>query len=257
MIRITLLAAALALITGLRAMATETQVMVREKAKDAKFIGSSLGGAHVLIRSTTNGAILAEGLTQGSTGSTQRIMREPHTRGMTLTDDNTAGFLATLDLQEPTFVRIEVASPYGHRSAQVHASTELWLIPGKHILGDGIILEIPGFIIDILSPRTHRYISLAEVKDQPLSVQANIVMMCGCTINEDGLWDSNDMEVRGILKRNGELAGEIGLDWKSTNLFEAALPLTEPGQYHLTVYAYDPNSGNTGVEQVYFIITGE
>ena len=71
----------------------------------------------------------------------------------------------------------------------------------KDILGDGIILEIPGYIIDILKPRTHQYIPLKTIKDKPFQFQANIVMMCGCVIDKGGVWDSEEIDVKGILKR--------------------------------------------------------
>lgn len=132
--------------------ATETKLMVRAKARDAKFIGSSLGGAYGIIRNKLNQQILAEGKTIGSTGNTDLIMKDPKMRGSSITDAQTAGFLAQIDINEPTHVSIEVVSPYNHRQAQAKVSTELWLIPGRDILGDGIILEIPGFIIDILNP---------------------------------------------------------------------------------------------------------
>jgi hypothetical protein len=72
--------------------ATETKVMVRAKAKDAKFIGSSLGGAHVIVRNKLNQRILAEGKTTGSTGNTDLIMKTPKVRGNSIADDQTGGF---------------------------------------------------------------------------------------------------------------------------------------------------------------------
>lgn len=244
----------LLLFSGITALATETKITVRVKAKDAKFIGSSLGGAHVIIRDKTNNRILAEGKTSGSTGNTDLIMNTPKRRGASITDEQTAKFLATINIDEPTFVNIEVLSPFNNKQARVKASTELWLIPGKHILGDGIILEIPGFIIDILKPRTHQYISLNTVKDTPIQVKANIVMMCGCVINKGGLWDSGDMEVKGILKKDGEHIKDIDLSLTETNLFEGNIAVDSAGNYELIVYAYNPESGNTGVDKVNYVI---
>ncbi|MFT5169185.1 MAG: hypothetical protein ACI8P3_004433, partial [Saprospiraceae bacterium] len=50
----------LLVLLGLYAGATETKIIIRAKAKDAKFIGSSLGGAYVIIRNKVNQQILAE-----------------------------------------------------------------------------------------------------------------------------------------------------------------------------------------------------
>ena len=63
----------LALFIGTFLFATETHIIVRAKAKDAKFIGSSLGGAYVIIKNKMTGEILAKGKTQGSTGNTDLI----------------------------------------------------------------------------------------------------------------------------------------------------------------------------------------
>lgn len=242
------------ILSGLTSFATETKVIVRAKAKDAKFIGSSLGGAYVIIRDKANNRILAEGKTVGSTGNTDLIMKTPIERGHSITDDQTAKFLAIIDIAEPTFISIEVVSPFNNKQAQVRATTELWLIPGKDILGDGIIIEIPGFIIDILEPRTHHYISLNSLKDQPLRVKSNIVMMCGCVINQDGIWNASEIEVKGILKKNGVHIKDIVMLLTEPNLFEGNLPVDSAGNFELIVYAYAPKSGNTGVDKVNFVI---
>ena len=242
------------LVSGLTTSAAETKIMIRAKARDAKFIGSSLGGAHIIVRNKINRQILAEGNTTGSTGNTDLIMKGAKTRGTSITDPQTAGFLASIDISEPTFVSIEILSPLNNKQAQANVSTELWLIPGKHILGDGIILEIPGFIIDILKPRTHQYISLNSIKGKPFLFQANIVMMCGCVVDKNGVWNSDEIEVKGILKKDGQYIKDVTLSLVSTNLFEGSDLLNTPGNYELTVYAYHEKSGNTGVDKVNYVV---
>lgn len=242
------------ILSSLTSVAQETKIVVRAKAKDAKFIGSSLGGAYIIIRNKANNKILAEGKTSGSTGNTDLIMKVPKERAGSITDDQTAKFLASIDIDEPTFISIEAISPFTNKQAQVRVSTELWLIPGKDILGDGIILEIPGFIIDVLAPRTHQYISLSSIKSKPLKVRANIVMMCGCTINKDGIWDSDEIEVKGILKKSAEHLKDIEMLLTETNLFQGNLLLDSAGNYELIVYAYNSKSGNTGVDKVNFVV---
>ncbi len=234
--------------------ATETKIMIRAKARDAKFIGTSLGGAHIIIRNKLNQRILAEGNTTGSTGNTDLIMKTPKTRGNSITDAQTGGFVAAVDIDEPTFVNIEVISPLNSKQAQAVVSTELWLIPGKHILGEGIILEIPGYIIDILKPRTHQYIALNSIKDKPFQFQANIVMMCGCVIEKGGVWNSDDIEVKGILKKDGKFIKNIDLSLVSTNLFEGSYVISSSGNYELVLYAYHEKTGNTGVDKVNYVV---
>lgn len=250
----TLFLATALLFSSLMVSATETKVMIRAKAKDAKFIGSSLGGAHIIIRNKLNQQILAEGNTTGSTGNTDLIMKTPKVRGNSIADEQTGGFLATVDIDEPTFVTIEVISPLNNKQAQAVVSTEMWLIPGKNIVGEGIILEIPGYIIDILKPRTHQYIGLNTIKNKPFLFQANVVMMCGCVIEKGGVWNSDEIEVKGILKKDGKFIKNVDMSWVSTNLFEGSDVITTAGNYELILYAYHAKTGNTGVDKVNYVV---
>lgn len=61
--------------------ALETRVDVRVRTKDAKFLGTSMGGALITIRNTDTGELLATGVTAGTTGNTATIMVNPHVRG--------------------------------------------------------------------------------------------------------------------------------------------------------------------------------
>ena len=243
------------LLIGGGLQATPTKLVVRAKAKDAKFIGSSIGGAYVIVRNKQTGEILAQGRTTGSTGNTGLIMKQPKERYTRLADENTSKFVATLDIDNPVFVTVEVLAPVNKKEASVAVSTELWMIPGKHIEGDGIIVEIPGFVVEVLRPRTHQFISLKDLKENRLEIQANIVMMCGCTISDGGLWDANKIEVKGLLSKNGEPAVEIPLTLVEPNLFKAAATVTAAGNYELIVYAYHAESGNTGLDKVNYVIT--
>ncbi len=235
--------------------AQATKLVIRAKAKDAKFIGSSMGGALVIVRDHQNDRILAQGLTEGSTGNTQLIMKTPHKRYQDLSDEKTAKFEVVLDLQEPTLLDIEVLAPAHHASGRIKASTQAWLIPGKHIDGEGIVLEIPGFALTVLSPQTHRSVSLNQVKAGEVNIRANIVMMCGCTISKGGLWDSEAIEVNALIKKQGKVIKTIPLKiTEQVNTFESLFQVDEPGLYEVMVYAYHAKSKNTGLDRVNFIV---
>jgi hypothetical protein len=164
------------LLLGLAAaQAAETRVVVRARAKAAKFIGTSMGGALVVIRDSDTGQVLARGVTLGGTGDTKRLMSGT-AAGQPISDENSAGFEAVLDISEPTLVNIEVSAPLAQRQSLVSSSTQVWLIPGKNITGDGIVLEIPGFAVDVISPQAHETLDAAGGKTL-VKVEANIVMM--------------------------------------------------------------------------------
>ncbi|WP_417886083.1 hypothetical protein [Zunongwangia sp.] len=225
----------------------QTQVMVRAKAKNAKFIGSSIGGAKIIIRDYYSNSILAEGITKGATGNTDLLIKQPVIRGKRLTDEKTAGFLANLDIKKPTFVEIEAFAPIAKKQAVVKAATQMWILPHKDILGDGVMLEIPGFIVDILSPQTH------EIIQGEFEVSANIVMMCGCPVAEGGLWDASTYEIKALLE-NGETAKEVELKaTEKANTFSATVNLNA-GNYSVTVYAFDTKTGNTGLDKTSIIV---
>lgn len=230
--------------------AQDTEIMVRVRSKDAKFIGSSIGGAKILIRNAETGEILTSGMTRGSTGDTELIMQQPHSRNQKLTDEETAGFLASLDLEEPVFVTVEAYAPYTKKQARAVSSTQLWLLPGKDITGEGLVLEVPGFVVDILSPQTHERIN----QDNRITIEANVVMMCGCPVTPGGIWDADQYEVGAHLSREGTLVKELDLRaQKKSSTFSAETTL-DPGLYELLIYAYDPVHGNTGVDRTNFIV---
>ncbi len=231
--------------------AAETTVVVRALAKDGMFIGTSMGGAHIIIRAVDSGMILAQGRTGGGTGSLSAVMQEPRKRGQSLSNASTAKFEARLDIEEPTFVSVEALAPYGQRRSSIRVSTQLWVIPGRDILGDGVILEFPGFVVDILTPQPAERLRLSAGRSVPLTV--NVVMMCGCPIEPGGLWDAERYEVAGLVKRNGLSLESVPLVYAGkTSTFAGTLDLSDPGLYEVQVYAFDSGTGNTGVDTVVF-----
>ena len=130
-----------------------TEVIVRVISKDAKVIGSGVGGAFIRIKNLETGEVLAQGKQLGGTGDTDRIMVRPHRRGEVLYGDSDAAFFrAEILLEKPTPVEIDTEAPLGYPHAIQKGSKTVTLIPGKHILGDGVIIELNGLIVTILGP---------------------------------------------------------------------------------------------------------
>jgi len=240
---------ALALLVSIPALAVPTEVVVHARAKDAKFIGTSMGGALVRIRDADSGRILAEGATSGSTGNTEKIMQQPHTRYGDISE-GAAAFTATLDIDTPQFLTIEVLAPQAKKQAQVLAQTQTWLVPGKPIDGAGLLVEIPGFVIDVLAPQTH-----SSVDGNAVAIRANVVMMCGCPLTAGGLWDGSALDVGAIISRDGKPFKTVPLAMQQQpNTFAGQLSSLAPGVYRVQVYAYDPKTKNTGLDQTTFIV---
>jgi hypothetical protein len=116
-------------------------------------VGSGVGGAFVRIKNLETGEILAQGKQEGGTGETDRIMVQPHKRGEVLFGTPDAAFYQTdILLDKPTQVEIYAEAPLAYPHALQKGSKTITLIPGKHIQGEGLIIELNGLIVNILNP---------------------------------------------------------------------------------------------------------
>ena len=239
---------------GSSVYAEPTEITVRVLAKGAKFVGTSMGGAQIVIREADTGRILSEGITKGNTGDTRHIMIEALRRNTPLSTPGSASFTTSLDLDAPTLLEISALGPLGQRQAANKALVTQWVIPGKHLTGgDGVLLELPGFVVDILAPPT--YIVLRGIPRKVL-IKVNVVAMCGCPYEPGGLWDSHTIEVRALLVHDGSSMDSIPLVYAGeTSQFQGFLQVTDPGLYEAVVYAYDPANGNTGLDKVNFTVS--
>lgn len=235
------------------AFAEPTDVTVRVISKGAKFVGSSMGGVAVTLRDADTGEILAQGATTGGTGSTQKIMKESHPRGAPVSTEDSAKFTATLDLETPRLVKVEAYGPLSQRQSAVTVTSTQWVVPGKDVTGgDAWLLELPGFVVDIVAPQTPLKAGDAPVT---LTLTANVFMMCGCPIEPGGLWDADKFEIAAMLERDGETVRTVPLSFAGTaSQFEAELEITEAGNYEAIVYAHDPANGSTGVDHATFSV---
>ncbi len=157
-----------------QAPAIPTRVMVRVVSQDAKILSDHVGGARVIIRDARTGEILAQGIQKGGSGDTKRIMIEPRKRGASIYDTpGAAGFSTTLMLTRPTVVEVIAEGPLNYPQATQRASKTLLLVPGKDVLGDGIVLTLHGFIVTLETPASEANANVG----QPLPIRATVRMM--------------------------------------------------------------------------------
>ncbi len=222
---------------------TPTRVLVRAISQDAKIIQDAVGGAHIVIRDAETGAVLAEGRQTGNSGSTEAIMRTPHVRGATIYDTpGAAHFLATLMLERPTRVEITAEGPLGYPQALQRASKTLLLVPGQDVLGEGVLLTLHGFIVELLEPT-----SPGEITGQDMRVRARVRMTCGCPTEPGGLWDSRAMTIVARLMAGDEVVAETPLAYAGeTSVYEGRLRVPEGDGYEIEVLAMDPDRANFG-----------
>ena len=224
--------------------AAVTKVTIRAKSHDAKFIATSIGGVKIVVKDAFSGRILDEGMVEGSTGNTKVQMIEPLKRGARLADENTAKFVAQLDIEQPTKIIIEAAGPFSAGNNFQYYRKTMWVLPGHDIGGDGIIFEIYGLLVYPTAPAPHQFFKPGNQVD----IVARVDMMCGCPLKPGGLWDANDVVVKAVIY-NGkrEKVAEIPLRWIKTSTFRGNFMPSSPGVYKVVVTAAYDQDNNYGV----------
>ncbi|WP_348675321.1 hypothetical protein [uncultured Abyssibacter sp.] len=237
-----LLAALLAFGCALPAAAEDasaaTDVTVRVRAHDAKFIGSGVGGLEVIFENAETGAWLASGQITGGTGDTDLLMRKPQQRGERLAPQaDTAACTASLPLTKPTRVRIRVTGPQ-QMAQPASLSVTTWVVPGHPIDGDGLVLNLPGLIVTA---------DPMPSKGGELPLRATVTLMCGCPLTEGGLWDTADYEVMARVERPDGSVSAVPLSFTGEpNHFAGMLPVKQQGRHLVTIWAHNAGTGNTG-----------
>ncbi len=237
--------------TPVGAQAITTRVMVRVTSHDAKIIGTGVGGARVTVRDAQSGEILAEGIQEGGTGDTSLIMGARERGGSVFDTDGAAGFLAELELAAPTWVEITAEGPLGTPDALRRVTSTALLVPGRDVLGDGIILELLGFTVELRQPEAGGVLPAG----QPVDVLARVTMLCGCPTSPGGIWDSDRYEIVARVLRDGAVKSETPLAYAGeTSMHEGTVPALEPGEVTIEVLSMDSERGNFGLARETFTV---
>jgi hypothetical protein len=178
------------------ANAAPTHLMVRAQSLDAKFLGTHTGGVAITVTDVRLGKVISAGMITGGTGDTARIMQTAYARGEAISDADTAGYDAALNIEVPNLVHVDARGPLDAPAAAITVSSIIWMLPGRNVLGDGLVLIFPGLIV---TPATTRN------PDGTLRIDAKVTMMCGCPITPGGIWDTNDYTVTGYVLDNGHV----------------------------------------------------
>lgn len=224
------------------AHAEVTRVLVRAISRDAKIIGDGVGGALISIRDT-RGHVLAQGKQTGTTGETASIMEQPRKRGATVyATPEAAGFVAELQLIRPTLVEISAEGPLKFPHAMQRAAKRMLLIPGQHIEGEGVLLEIHGFIVEILEPEG----AAPWVAGQPREVNARVRMTCGCPTKPGGMWNSDRYSIVARLRQGDTVTEERMVYSGEESVFETFF-IPAAGRGELEILVSDPAEANFGM----------
>jgi len=250
-LRLLLSAVFLATFFPLHAGAEPTAVTVRVIAHDAKFIGTGMGGVRVILRDAKTGAILDQGLIEGSTGDTAVLVQQPRARHEDLARGGGASWVGELDIDKPTRVKAEAIGPLSAGDNQQQASLSFWVLPGQDIEGDGILLTFHGFTVHPVSPGPHQSFKPGE----EIRIEAHVVMMCGCPVEPGGLWDADRYRIRAQVRSAERILTELPLEFTgTTNRFAGTFTFQEPGSYKIIITAADPAQNNYGASQTSIVV---
>jgi len=222
---------------------TATTIRVRVVSHDAKIIGSGVGGARVYVKNVATGEVLARGLQQGGTGNTTAIVVEPVSRGAAIYDtEGAAVFTVELELAEPTLLEFVGEGPMDFEHAIQRTTKTMLVVPGENILGNGVVLELNGFIVQMLEPQEPANLG------GELEIKARVRMMCGCPLEPGGLWDARRVRVSANVYHNGSLVKQQYLEYGGQpNIFIGTMSLDGvPQNASMLIVAADPERANFG-----------
>jgi hypothetical protein len=101
-------------------------------------------------------------------------MVQPRRRGESLYGTPDAAFYqAEFLLDKPTQVEIFAEAPLAYPHVIQKGSKTITLIPGKHILGEGLVIELNGLIVNILNPSPREILK----KGESVLVRAEVRML--------------------------------------------------------------------------------
>ncbi|HVG02538.1 MAG TPA: hypothetical protein VM842_06575 [Nitrospira sp.] len=236
-----------------------TTVVVRVVAHRSLVLGHEVGGARVTITDLATGQRLASGTQQGEPGDQKQIMRTPHLMEEPIYSGRpAASFTTTLELARPTLVEITAEGPLAFPSALQRASETVLLLPGHDLTGDGIVLRLYGYLVQIEHPTPGE--SLIAKED--VMLRASVRTLSGSLVRPHGDWDSRKIRIYGELLIGDRVVERLQMFYAGEkSRFEAPffVPLSKdaPDGVTLRVIAADAANGNFGIGSAQYPVLSE
>jgi hypothetical protein len=231
-----------------------TRILVRVVAHGAMVLGREVGGARVTITDLETKQVLATGIQEGEAGDQNQIMRTPHLMEEPVYSARpAAAFTTTLALQRPTPVEVAAEGPLAYPESMRRTAMTVLLIPGQDLSGDGIVLHLNGYIVQIEHPKAGEPLM---AKDD-VNLKASVRTLSGTLVRPHGDWDSRKIRIYGEILIDDRIIERLQLFYAhDTGTFDAPffVPLDKeaPDGITLRVVAADTAAGNFSLAEAHY-----
>ena len=236
-----------------------TTIVVRVVAHGAMVLGRDVGGARVTITDLETKQVLATGVQQGDAGDQNQIMRTPHLMEEPVYSARpAAAFTTTLVLQRPSFVEVAAEGPLAYPDSMRRAAKTVLLIPGQDLTGDGIVLHLNGYIVQIEHPKAGEPL----IAKNDVALKASVRTLSGTSVRPHGDWDSRKIRIYGELLIGERIVERLQLFYSNdTRTFDSPffVPLDKeaPEGITLRVVVGDATAGNFSLGEAHYPVLSE
>jgi len=236
-----------------------TTILVRVVAHGAMVLGRDVGGARVSITDVETKQLLATGIQEGEAGDQNQIMRTPHLMEEAVYSSRpSAAFKTTLELRRPTLVEVAAEGPLAYPASMRRTAKTVLLIPGQDLTGDGIVLHLNGYIVQIEHPKAGEPL----VAKEDVKLQASVRTLSGTLVRPHGDWDSRKIKIYGELLIGDRIVERLQMFYSNdTGTFDSPffVPMDKeaPDGVTLRVIAADVAAGNFSLGEAQYPVLSE
>lgn len=236
-----------------------TTIVVRVVAHGAMVLGREVGGARVTITDAETKQVLAAGIQQGDAGDQNQIMRTPHLMEEPVYSARpAAAFTTTVELRKPTLVEVAAEGPLAFPQSMRRAAKSVLLIPGQDLTGDGIVLHLNGYIVQIEHPKAGEPL----IAKHDVALKASVRTLSGTSVRPHGDWDSRKIRIYGELLIGERIVERLQLFYSNdTSTFDSPffVPLDKeaPDGITLRVVVGDAAAGNFSLGEAHYPVLSE
>lgn len=236
-----------------------TTVLVRVVAHGAMVLGRDVGGARVSITDVETKQVLATGIQEGEAGDQNQIMRTPHLMEEAVYSSRpAAAFKTTIELRRPTLVEVAAEGPLAYPSSIRRTAKTILLIPGQDLTGDGIVLHLNGYIVQIEHPKAGEPL----IAKEDVKLQASVRTLSGALVRPHGDWDSRKIKIYGELLIGDRIIERLQMFYSNdTGTFDSPffVPVDNaaPDGVTLRVIAADVAAGNFSLGEAQYPVLSE